>query len=455
MVTAAAALPANFANGRTVSIAGTSNAALNANWTIASLNTAAKTFQINAPNNSAASTGGTATVTFGIIASTTAQATLAGHGYVSGQSVTITGATPLEYNGTFNITVPTVSGSPDPDHFIYTMSATPSTSGNAVGTITASGNTTIATATHASATAFLSGTTVNISGASIAAYNGAKTVLASPAPTTTSFSYSVGATAIGPNTASPVYAVQGGSTTVTVTTTTDHGFLDGDSVVISGSDVGYNGTWKIACPSGCIPLPPLPGLPPVAPRVFTFNTATDNVAPTAAITTPLPANTSTSVTASLAAATISTVTATVINHGFDTTTNNLVVIESTSTPADANHPGTWTVTSVVDANTFRYSTGTAKPAPAGTFTARPPVASSRAIVTVAAHGYAAAQTVDINGAAPAAYNSTKTVSRVVDANTFEYAMTTAPGPNTSGAVTASVKTTTRSEERRVGKECRL
>jgi Tfp pilus tip-associated adhesin PilY1 len=439
---AAAALPGNFVVGATVLIQGTSNSNFNGNsYTISAIDTVNKRFTISGgPSGNESATGGTATVTSGTINSTTAQAVLdVAHGFVSGQSVTIAGASPTQFNGTFNITVI------DANRFNYTISTA---AGNASGSITVSGNTSIATATTSSAHPFLAGTVVNISGASLPQYNGPKTIIdCQPAPscdgTATTFRYSVGVT-IGPNTASPVYAVQGGGTLVTVTTTTAHGFLDGDVVVISGSDIpGYNGSWRIACPGGCIPAPPVPPALPAAPTQFTFNTATDNVAPTAPITSVLPPNSSTAVTASLAGATVATVRATAANHGFSV--NDQVVIESVSTPADTSHPGTYTVLTVPDANTFTYSTGTARPQPSGNFTVRPPTASSRAIVTVTGAwttAVAVGDPVTINNANPVAYNGTHNITRIVNANTFEYALTTAPGTNTSTAATASIRTTT-------------
>lgn len=54
--------------------------------------------------------------------------TSAAHGLTTGDSVTIAGATPTQYNGTFSVTVT------DSTHFTYTMSGTPGS--NASGTIT-------------------------------------------------------------------------------------------------------------------------------------------------------------------------------------------------------------------------------------------------------------------------------------------------------------------------------
>ena len=421
-----------------VVIANNSTAAFNGTWTITNLNVGARTFEINAPN-AADGTGGTATN--GIETSTTAFVSLPAHGFTGGQTVTISGATPgtSPYNGTFSITLDAT----DPTNkFRYTMGSKPSTTGNAPGAVMAAGNTTTATATTSAAHGFQNGDQVRISGASDPAYDGLKTISCTPAPActgSTTFTYSVGALAIGPNTNATVYAVKGANTTVTVTTqdVLGHGFGDGDSIVISGSNVpGYNGTFTISCP-GCIT-----GIP--SQTTFTYNAGA-----------VLPTNTSTTVTASPANATTPTVTATAINHGFVASQN--VIITSTSSPADTVHPGTYEVESVTT-NTFTYKTyrpdgvtPEQRAAPSGSYTVRP--ASPKAWVTVTAHGYGNAgdtKEVIISGAsilptacpAPCAvYNGTKTAT-ILDANTFTYPMASAPGANASASVMSSIKTTT-------------
>jgi type IV pilus assembly protein PilY1 len=307
--TAVTTLPGGYVIGATVAISGVSgNTSFNGSFSIAAVGT--NTFDFSCPGCGATSgTGGTATVS-AISQSTIATATLPDHGFTSGQQVTITGASPSQFNGTFGITVLDVSpGVPDPDRFTYIMSsaAGDATVAEGFAAITAAGNTTTATATTSVAHGFLAGTSVTITGASPNEYNGTFTIVS--VPSTTSFTYNL-ATAIGPNTASPVHAHQGGGTTVTVTAP-GHLFTDGTGVTIANSDIaGYNGTFPIFN---------------VAGDTFQFTTAT-----------VLPANNSTTVTASTG--TLPIVTATVNNHGFNV--GDSVVIESTSSPADPNHPGT-------------------------------------------------------------------------------------------------------------------
>ena len=359
--------------------------------------------------------------------------TMAGpHGFISGQTITIAGTNPTSFQGSFGITCSPAPNCAGATTFTYVPGG--SHGAGQANTGTAAGNTTTATATFAAAHGFAHGSSVLITGASIAAYNGTKTISCTANDCTgkSQFTYSVGATAIAPNTASPVYAVQGGTTTVTVTTAAPHGFGDLESIVISGSDIaGYNGTFLIDCPA-CVSG---------VPSQTTFSYTVSSV---------LPANTSTSVTASSSTGTLSTVTATATNHGF--VAGNSVTIESTS--GDTVHPGTYTVLAVPapTANTFAYTTFAAdgttpqsRVAPSGGYTVRPAV-SHRAIATVANHGFGVAgatKEVFINGATPTAYNkATGVTATVVDANTFTYPLTSAPGANTSTTVTAQIKTTT-------------
>ncbi len=447
VVTASGTLPSQFANTvsgvPTVTITGASNTYYNATWNISAKT--ATTFQINGSGNPGSSTGGTAAATNGVVVSSTATATLTGHGYTSTQTLTIAGATPGEYNKAPTLGI-TVTGA---NTFTYPVS-TPSATGNATGTITASGNTTTATATFALAHGFTHGSSVIISGASDGNYNGAQTISCTGSDCTgkTTFTYCVGGatlvsgvctggTAVVPNTASPVYAVSGGSTTVTATTAAAHGFLDGSSVLISNSNIaGYNGTFTIACTAA-----------PACAGATTFTYTTASV---------LPANTSTTVTAAGSGATIATVTATVVNHGF--AAGDSVVIESTG--ADTVHPGTYTVLAVPapTADTFAYTTflpdnvtPEQRVAPTGTFTARPTLANLRAIATVVNHGYTVTQKIYVSNALPTAYNTVITagtpnteVTRVLDASNFEYkwapTLGAVPGANSSTGASVSIKT---------------
>ena len=393
VVTYSGTLPSNFVNGATISITGASVGVYNASWTMSSLNTTAQTFNINVSGNPGDSTGGTALVS-STASSTLAVATLASHGFTSGDNVTIAGATPAAFNGTFTITVM------DSSHFQYVIATT---QGAATGTITASSNTTKATATTVAAHGFSTGNSVTISGANPTGYNGTFTIAS--VPSTTTFTYTVG-TALVNNTSAPVYAVKGGSTTVTATSAA-HGFSNGDAVTIAGSSIsGYNGTFTI------------------------FGVTTDTFQYTTA--SVLPASSGT-VTATASVGYDTTVTAAVTAHGFSTGDN--VTIAGT----DPNFTGAFTITNV-DADHFTYvdTLATVPPTAGSTFTAR--LTSPIAYATATAHGFSSGDSITINGATPAAYNGTFIITKV-DGNNFTYPLSSAPGASTV-AGTASINTTT-------------
>jgi len=422
---AAAALPIIYVAGASVSISGTSNSLFHATWTIDTVDITNNRFVIlGGPSGNQTATGGSATVTSGTTTSTTAQATVTAHGFVSGQAVTITGASPVWFNGTYNITVT------DADNFRYTMTTA---AGNATGTISATGITTTATATTAAVHGFPVSTVVNIVGASDPAYNGAKTIIdclpAASCVGATTFRYSLGATAIGPNTnASGVTASQGGGTTVTVTTLFAHGYAHNDLIFISGSDfAGYNGGFNISCP------PFVAGSPCATLTSFDITTAS-----------VLPANTSGLVFA--ARGTSKLMLGFAPNHGF--AIGDSIVIEG-----PAPHAGTYPVTDSFGSDYYFVvdTTSALAAVTQSTFTVRHQT-NHKAWVTLSNHGYTHGQQLRIAGATPTGYNGEPLTIRVcpggtgVDCfnqqNVFSYPLTALQGTNTSTAVTASVKTTT-------------
>lgn len=111
------------------------------NWQAATLNDKAFLFQLGyeplffdtATGQVKDITDATTTATVTIIsAGTTATVTHANHGFVTGATITISGATQTEYNGSFNVTIV------DANSYTYTLPN--STSSPATGTITASWN---------------------------------------------------------------------------------------------------------------------------------------------------------------------------------------------------------------------------------------------------------------------------------------------------------------------------
>ena len=417
---AAQALPGNFVNGASVVVSGASNSLFNVTWTIDTVDTTNNRFTITGgPGGNESATGGTATVTSGQIESTTAQAYMPAHGFTNGQQVTIAGASPVQFNGTFGITVV------DVDHFNYTMSQA---GGDASGAITATGNTTTATATTSGAHGFFDGSTVAIAGASDPAYNITATIGCTPSPLcdgATTFSYTL-ATATAPNTnVSGVTATQGGGTTVTVTVSGTHFYADGQTIFISGSDIaGYNGSFTINCPA----------CDPVLGSTASFEITTASV---------LPQNTSNVVYA--ATSTSRFVLGFAPNHGFAATDG--ITIEGA-----APHEGAFSVIDNFSTDYWFYFDAliASPPITSSGYTVRP-TASNKAWVTLPGHGYAHGQEVRIAGANPSGYDAIAnirvcvpipfTFSCLNQADVFSYPLTALQGTNISSSVTASIKST--------------
>jgi Tfp pilus tip-associated adhesin PilY1 len=399
--------------------------------------------------------------------------TIIAHGFSSGTSVTISGNSVPDYNGTWTITVTsattfTIPGSGNPGTgaggtatgpalvnsttatvtmpaahgftsgqtvtiagadqaaFNGTFSITvtgsntftyilDSAQGLATGTITAAGNTNTARVTTATAHGLSAGSGFKMFGADPTDYNGTFTVAS--VIDTTRFTYTL-TTTPNPNTASGVKVLKGGSTTAFASTSTLHGFTTGQTVQIAGaSPTQWNGSYTITVLDG-----------------LTFTFTTSEVLPAA------------SGTIQASAGTDALVTATASNHGF--AVGQSVIVEGAAEPL---HNDTFSVANVIDANTFQYCTsgiysagicvgGIGLPAPGGSPTVRP--TTPKAWVTVPSHGYTSGQSVIISGASPSAYNGTFSVT-VVNGDLFTYSPSTTPGgPNTSASVTSSVKTTT-------------
>ncbi|MBF0357983.1 MAG: hypothetical protein HQL70_05200 [Magnetococcales bacterium] len=336
--------------------------------------------------NPGACGGGTATTT-----STINTATIASHGFSSGQSVTIAGVTPSDFNGTWTITVI------DSDSFKFTSAAP-----LGVPTIfgTATGQSTTATATTSSAHGYSFGDSITIAGATPTGYNGAVTITS--VPTTTTFTYALSSSLA---TASGTITAAQGSTTVTATTSAAHGYSSGDTVTISGATpIGYNGSYSITV---------------TGTTTFTYETATT-----------LTSHTGSGVIASSGVS--NSATAVVDSHGF--TSGDWVTIAGAS-PSDYN--GSYSIVKVDD-DTFTYTLATTPTAATGTITAR--LSSNTAFASLGGHGYSTGDSITISGASPAVYNGQFTITKIDDDN-FSYPLTSSPQESASGTITAGVAST--------------
>lgn len=244
---------------------------------------------------------------------TLATATNPNHGLVSGQSVTITGASHGNYNGTYTVTVTSANT------FTYGMAGHPS------GPDT--GNCALAYSTLATAVAashgLTTGATVTIAGATPSAYNGMVTVTVINAST---FQYTLGSnpggSATGTLTGTP-------ATNLTATATKPgHGLTTGTTVTISGaSPSGYNGTYVITV---------------ISTSQFTYTLA-------AGVTSPATGAITVTVFTGTGGGTSYGAVATAANHGF--ATNDTVTI---SGAVPLVYDGTFVI-NVLDANTFTYA----------------------------------------------------------------------------------------------------
>lgn len=299
------------ADGSTVTVSGSLNGQFDGQVTVGGPPTATTfTYPVTViPPVTAVGTGYTATVPAGVplpitsltrTDATTVTADVPGHTFAPGQTVSISGANPTEYDGNYSVLSSVLGVS-----FTYTITPQPTTPGSG-GTVfralplpttaainissitraTPSGispfNATVTVVTSANHT-YVAGNSVTISGATPAAYNGTHvltgvgnsgacpnpgqdkrtfcfsiaTTPASPATTPGSASStSAGGTATITNLTRTASTCVGGppansNATVTATTNPAHPFNPGDQVTISASSLGaneglYTGTFTVA-----------------------------------------------------------------------------------------------------------------------------------------------------------------------------------------------------------------
>ena len=275
-----------FTSGQSVTILGANEGDYNVltNITVVDANTFTYSIIERPASPATAATGQTLTAAKGSAAQAVTSITLSGttaivttpvaHGFIGGQSVTISGATQLEYNGTYVISVI------DATSFRYAITtgpATPTTLGNitvtrsngttsssAISSMTRSG-TTVSVGTSANVfTGTLTCSSVTITAAVPTSYN-----VASRSPCTkvsnkdltfdllaselTPTSPATGTITADPAVARTISSMTrpAGSGTVTVTTSAAHPYLNGDTIAISGaSDSLYNGNHVIAGVTG-------------------------------------------------------------------------------------------------------------------------------------------------------------------------------------------------------------
>ncbi|MBI3374204.1 MAG: hypothetical protein HY017_20970 [Betaproteobacteria bacterium] len=339
--------------------------------------------------------------------------TAAAHGFTSGTSVSVTGVSTSGWNQTMavlsgsNLTSTTFevnpSGNPSPATDI-----TPVSPATTVGTATGSVTSVTATAT-VSGHGFVSGvTSVTIAGAVPTAFNRTGTVTVVDSD---HFTYSI-STAQG---AATTLGTAAGNTNVARATVTAHGFSTGNLVTVTGATpTDYNVTGTT--------------LTKIDNDTFTYPV------------TNTPSTASGTITATVGATT--TVTATAPGHGFTvTSTPTGSVIIAGANPGDYN--GTFALTNVPDANTFKYSTTTALGGNTSTSVTAAGGLSNTVTATAALHSLAVNDFFTIEGSTTALHNGTTfQVATVPNVNTFTYAnaAAAAAGQAPSGTITVRPST---------------
>lgn len=432
--------------------------------------------------------------------------------YISGNNKITDGTYTI---GTASNTATTYrSGSSDIAAYVVTFNPTTSGTPNDAGTIYCSGTSQTATATLATTatwpTGLAVGSRINISGASPAAFNG-NVVVTAVNSTAKTFQYSLGSAQAAASPAGRVkvyntvdgsgnYSYSSSTVRATATTSSSHGFDTTDTVVISEvTPSSFNGTYAVKAYTTTTFGVDIAGFNGDQPDATAFGSAYSSTDASTLVTvtatnhgfannasvditgvsecfnvskatiTYVDANRFRYSTASKCAplsvpatakasgsAYLTTVTATLTNHGFNGT--SIVIADGT----ESCHRGTFTATRVDD-NTFTYTNDTttcsggvtgavaantnAAVGPSGQYTVRK-VIDPVVYATSASHGFSTGNTITIAGGNPGGYNGDKTITNI-DTNTFSYVYDVTPdtsgatlGTNIGTALTASKNTTT-------------
>ncbi len=314
-----------------------------------------------------------------------------------------------------------------------TITATNGAVQTAVATIAATAATevgNVVTITTSAVHGFAVGQTVVINGLTPSGFNGTYTILS--VPSTTTFTYADANSGLGTSAGT---AGTANVNTVTITTSSAHGFSIGQTVSISGVTLpGYNGAFTIVSVPSATTFTVTNnnsglaasggGIAAAAIGIAATSGATES-GNTVTITTPTIATTATGVSeASTAQATIALGAAIETGNVVAVTTSanhNFVVGQSVViagvTPAGFN--GTFTITGILSPTSFTYTDPTAA---LGTSTGAgtASVTNTVTVTTATAHNLLIGQTVVISGVTPAAYNGTYVVTSIPSPTTFTY-----------------------------------
>jgi type IV pilus assembly protein PilY1 len=300
------------------------------------------------------------------------------HGFVAGNTVTISGANAAAYNGAVTVvTVPTTKSftftTPDypPTPATGTYSASVPLAPVVVSSLTRSQNT--VTVTTSTAHGYVTGDSIVIAGAAQSAYNGTFTITRTG---TTTFTYTVAETpaqyagggtvalsggaswTINPyvsnNQAQSGVVRALGSTTVTISTSAKVSFAAGASVTLSGikdpnaqAVADYTGTFNVASVAN-------------SKTSFTITLPSSSIGPSSPATGVMTADKVNAKAITSLTRAGSTATATSTAHGF--TNGATITISGTVGPNEGNYTGSFVISGVT-ANTFNYSVALDPPSP--------------------------------------------------------------------------------------------
>jgi len=431
--------------GSSISLTGVVPTTYNGNYTVQSVS--GSDFTISTASTLAPVTD-ISSAAFSSFSTTATVTTSTTHNFNNSTYVKISGVTPSNYNGTFQIL-----SVPASNKFTYNVGSQ-LTDGTVLGTAAQDADNTVTATVTAPSTAHAFGdsSTVNIAGGSPGGFNGPFTI-GNPGASTTTFTYTT-ATKLPPNIGTSVTASSGFSTTAVLSITNHELYPFVDSVTgkvtirlagVTGVDGGTGTASDYDFGGGDIQATI------VDDNTLTYTVQDNTHAPGPALGT-ITARVKNSSGNFVAFATINSHGyGTVPDAGTDTIWNTLDDVAggtqtlTVSGAADSNYNLADVTATVLDANTIYYplSTTTALGTDSGS-----PVSSRKTTTATAravAHGFLVGDHITITGATPSVFNTNVTypywtIVSTPDADTFTYALTehsVAAQGDASGTIKAS------------------
>lgn len=438
--------PHGFLSGQSVSM-NTSNSIYNCSTSAGITVLSATSFTCSLPAAQYSSGSPAITGTVSAVSQVITATTTAAHGYVAGDQVIISGASPSGYNGTYTVLGPTstvaslgkdstptnftsVTGWPAITTNTFTLVKQTNSTANLLATNTATpvytvkttGTTTISSLTLTFASnPFSNGQVLSVNSAAVSGYNTSSCTVTSVTATTATCTLSPTVSGPLPNDTAATATVSNGAVydnNVTATVTA-HGFATGNQIMVESvgsADSNYAG-------SGAGPYTIIVS----DANHFTYTTAF-----------ALPQAPTGTYNVRLGGTTNPKAYATATSHGF--TTGDSVTISGV-TPTAYNNSGTAVNVTVIDANNFTYNLATVSPEDvtkqgAASVLGTASINTTTATATAVNHGFSTGNSIAISGASPSAFNGTFNIT-VTDTNHFTYTLSSTQGDATGSSILAS------------------